>query len=246
MRAIAKRNQNVYRLNKANTRPPQTKQNAQSRWSKFAAKSVVLNLLLEEQHYLCCYSELRADLEGIGYHIEHVVNKKQYPQGTFDYNNLAASALNSTQDLPIFKAQRHEVFGGHASGKQEGCDVNRFISCHQSDCSRFFAYLSDGRVVPSLHLNVQEQERAQYTIDLLNLNSPYLLTHRSRWWSELDQLFQEHISKKWNLFDLAAIHLTPSNNKLYQFFSLTQQFFGPISEQVLLQPNGHGHEARPA
>ncbi|EJT4385593.1 TIGR02646 family protein, partial [Salmonella enterica] len=53
-----------------------------------------MTLLLNEQYHLCCYSEIRADLRGLGYHIEHVENKSQQPGRTFDYQNLAASALD--------------------------------------------------------------------------------------------------------------------------------------------------------
>lgn len=198
-----------------------------------------MQCLLHEQYHLCCYSELRADEEGLGYHIEHVENKSQNPQRTFDYNNLAASALDSNSDLPYFKAQGHQAFGGHARGKQQACDMARFVSCHQSDCDRFFAYLSDGRVVPSLTLNANDQDRAQYTIDILNLNSPYLITLRRQWWQELDKLFQAHLAKGWHLPDLAAIDLVPTNHKLSRFFSLTRQFFDQVAENTLTTQAPH-------
>lgn len=57
-----------------------------------------MTLLLNEQYHLCCYSEVRADLRGLGYHIEHVENKSQHPERTFDYLNLAASALDSGEN----------------------------------------------------------------------------------------------------------------------------------------------------
>ncbi len=28
-----------------------------------------MTLLLNEQYHLCCYSEIRADLRGLGYHV---------------------------------------------------------------------------------------------------------------------------------------------------------------------------------
>lgn len=235
MRAITKRADGGYQLSQAHTNPPQTHQQAASRWRSFGHKERVLQFLLDEQYQLCCYSELRADEEGLGHHIEHVENKSQNPPRTFDYSNLAASALDSINDLSAFKAQGLEVFGGHAPDKQQACDINRFVSCHQPDCWRFFAYLSDGRVVPTLTLNALEQDRAQYTIDTLNLNSPYLITRRRQWWDELDALFQEHTAKAWNLADLAAVDLIPINNRLSRFFSLTRQFFGQIAEQTLQQ-----------
>jgi uncharacterized protein (TIGR02646 family) len=235
MRAITKQGNGGFHLNQSHANPPTTHKNATSRWSSFGHKESVMDRLLAEQHYLCCYSELRSDQEVLGYHIEHIENKSQNPKRTFDYTNLGASALDSANDLSAFKAQGHEVFGGHAPGKRHAFDMTRFVSCHQPDCQRFFAYLSDGRVVPAQSLSVQEKDRAQYTIDVLNLNSPYLITRRRQWWDELDDLFQEHAAKGWSLSDLAAIDLVPTANKLSRFFSLTRQFFGQIAEQTLQQ-----------
>ena len=235
MRHVAKQGNGGYHLNQSHAHPPQTADEATSRWRGFGYKQTVRESLLDEQYHLCCYSELRADQEGLGYHVEHVENKSQNPQRTFEYANLAASALASEDDLRAFKAQGYEVFGGHAPGKQHACDMTRFVSCHQADCHRFFAYVSDGRVIPSRTLDAQERDRAQYTIDTLNLNSPYLVTLRRQWWDELDGLFQEHEEKGWSLNDLAAIDLVPVNKRLSRFFSMTREFFGPIAEQTLQQ-----------
>lgn len=173
MRSITQQGTGDFHLEQAHTRPPQTPAVAHSRWQRFAHKSTLLDALKNEQYQLCCYSELRADEEGLGYHIEHIENKSQNPQRTFDYSNLAASALHS-HNLSLLN--RGEAFGGHAASKQQACDMGRFVSCHQPDCARYFAYLSDGRVIPRLKLSSTERDRAQYTIELLNLNSPYLLT----------------------------------------------------------------------
>lgn len=237
MRAIQKQVSGSYHLQKSHARPPQTPKEATSRWSDFGhkAKDMVMQSLLDEQYHLCCYSELRADQEDLGYHIEHVENKKQNPARTFDYTNLAASALKS-DDLGVFKARGDEVFGGHTCGKggtNGPVDMAHFISPHQSDCHQFFAYLSDGRIVPAIGLDNASQNRAQYTIDTLNLNSPFLITRRQQWWNELDQLYLEHIEKGWILSHLATVILVPTYNKLNRFFSLTRQFFGQHAEQAL-------------
>ncbi|EDJ4644545.1 retron system putative HNH endonuclease [Salmonella enterica] len=190
-----------------------------------------MTLLLNEQYHLCCYSEIRADLRGLGYHIEHVENKSQQPGRTFDYQNLAASALDSENGLHLFGIN---AFGGHARGKQEAVDMANFIHCHLPDCSRYFAYLSDGRIVPADELNAQEMERAEYTIDLLNLNSGFLQTERRNHWEELERLFEEHIEKGWDLQQLLQLELVPSpDHKLHEFFSITRQFFQQEAEQVL-------------
>lgn len=221
-----------YHLDKAHANPPITAGEATSRWDSFKHKAKVQENLLDDQYGLCCYSELRADLEGLGYHIEHLCPKSIYPVGTFDYANLAASAL-SKDDLNIFKTIKEDTFGGHA--KLSAYDPALFISCHDPDCARYFAYLSDGRVVPRDKLDNFEKDRANYTIGLLNLNSLYLVNRRRRWHDELDQLFEEHLDKQWSVEHLAAIDLIPSNKRLSQFFSLTRQFFGLVAEHVIQQ-----------
>jgi uncharacterized protein (TIGR02646 family) len=236
MKPIRKQGMGGYHLANAHLTPPTTHEQATSRWSSFAHKSHLRDALLVEQYYLCCYSELRADQHGLGYHIEHVENKSQNPARTFDYTNLAVSALDSSHGLQTINTQGHAAFGGHAMGKRAGVDMARFISCHQPDSQRFFIYLSDGRVIPATqNQSIQEQDNARYTIDLLNLNSPYLVSLRQRWWDELDELFTEHATKNWNLVDLAAIDLVPTNQKLSNFFSMTRQFFGTSAIAALQQ-----------
>jgi uncharacterized protein (TIGR02646 family) len=229
MKVIIKHSGGSYQLDQANQHPPTTPGEATSRWGSFGNKATVQNLLLDEQYGLCCYSELRADLEGFGYHIEHIRPKSSYPELTFVYTNLAASALSS-DNLQIIK---QEAFSGHA--KLSAYDPDLFISCRDADCARYFVYLSDGRVVANDSLSNREKDRANYTINLLNLNSPYLVNRRRRWHDELDQLFEEHLEKSWSLEHLVAMDLVPSNRQISQFFSLTRQFFGQFAETVLQQ-----------
>jgi uncharacterized protein (TIGR02646 family) len=239
MRAVSKRGSGPFQLTNAHANPPTSRQTATSRWKSFQYAMQVRGYLLEEQYGLCCYSEIRPDLLRLDVHIEHVENKSQHPQRTFDYSNLAACALDSETDLKAFAAQAAEVFGGHAIGKSKGVDMARFVSCHQPDCSRFFAYLSDGRVVPADGLSPQDDDRARYTIALLNLNSPYLLVLREQWWSELDALFEEHIDQDMSLHCLAGIDLIPIGGYLSPFFSITRTIFGRVAEEVLERDAPH-------
>ena len=234
MRYIAKQGWGSGELSRENLQPPQTQNEAGKRWKRFGShnKQALLPFLLNEQYYLCCYGELRADLRGFGYHIEHVENKSQQPGRTFDYQNLAASALDSENGLHQFGIN---AFGGHAQGKNKSVDMAKFIHCHLPDCSHYFAYVSDGRVVPAEGLSVQEKERAQYTIDLLNLNCGFLQTERRNHWDELERLFDEHIQKDWDLHQLIQLELVPTDGKLNEFFSLTRQFFKQDAEWVLQQ-----------
>lgn len=231
MRHISQFALHVHGLSQANQNPPVTPVQSSSRWSSFGYKPEVLARLLNQQYQLCCYSEVRADLLGLDYHIEHVENKSQVPHRTFDETNLAASALSSDMVSSLIK---EDVFGGHAVGKQRGVDMNLFVHCHFPNCSDFFSYLSDGRIVPSIERSEAEQQRAQYTIGLLNLNSPYLVTMRQLWWDELEKLEAEHLSNNWDINQLLQLDIVPTgNHQLNQFFSLTRQFFGPLAEALL-------------
>lgn len=238
MRAIHKQGTGGYHLTQSHATSPRTPDEATSRWSRFGHKAVVMDSLLDEQYHLCCYSEFRPDQEGLGYHIEHVENKSQNPARTFDYTNLAASALDSNTGLKRLKKQHEngpeDVFGGHASGKRSAVNLNLFVSCHQHNCPQFFAYLpSSGEVIPRENLSATDKAKAEYTINLLNLNSPFLQTRRRQWAQELQHLFDEHVAKGWSLSHLAQIDLLPVNGKLNRFFSLTRQFYGPLAEQTL-------------
>lgn len=218
--------------------PPQTPEEAESRWNNRASskcKPKVRAILLDEQYGLCCYSEIRPDELGLGYHIEHVENKSQNPPRTFDYFNLAASALDSQNDLSLLKGQGYDFFGGHTLGKQKSVNMSQFISCFDPSVSCFFAYGSDGLVSAKLNLSPADQAKASYTIDLLNLNSGYLITLRKNYWKGLDDLYGEHQLKGWCLDSLIELDITDCNQKLRQFFSLSRQFYGKRAEAVLNQ-----------
>lgn len=231
-------------LRTAHASPPGTAADATSRWQGLNHKTDLRdNYLLPEQYHLCCYSELDADREGLGFHIEHVENKSQNPARTFDYANLAVSAFSSEEGLPLAKAQGWEVFGGHTAGKQGRpvpVDTSLFVSPLQPDCARFFAYLSSGEVEPRSTLaGTPDWDRADYTIRLLNLNSPYLVSLRRQWWDELDAFFQDHLARGWSLNHLAQVDLIPTARRLSRFFSLTRTFYGPLADRVLQQHAPH-------
>lgn len=241
MRAIAKN------LNSPGYKPlqgrklPTTSDEATRTWDRFGNKTSVLNALLEEQYHLCCYSEVRADEEELGYHIEHVENKSQNPERTFDLNNLAACAIDSNCGFAKLKAQpgglTQACFGGHASRKAQGVDMTQFIHPHQANSSTFFQYLSDGRIIahPDLGRSTPAHDHAEYTITQLNLNSPYLMTLRKNWWQELNAQADVSNLEPGSLSQLAQIDLLPTNGKLNRFFSLTRQFYGQLAQQVLTQ-----------
>lgn len=251
MRHIAPTGAGPAALSQAHQTPPTTSDEATRRWRGFAPhKQVVIDRLCEDQYMLCCYSELRADLHGLGYHIEHTENKSDYPQRTFDWSNLAACALSSDEGLPKLASHRAASlgkvdvnFGGHAREKQNHVDFLQFVSIRDPQCATYFAYLSNGKMCPNLNRSPADQAKAEYTIRVLNLNSPYLVTLRRNLWDELDALLAHHLDKGWSIEHLCQGEVTPRGRHtaphylpvLNSFFSLTRQFFGPVAEQTLRQ-----------
>lgn len=230
MRAITKGSCGLYPMEKANDTPPKTGQEARSRWGSFGDKSALCDLLANEQYGLCAYSEINPEHYDLGTHIEHIKPKSHYPEKTFDYQNLILSALASSD---LQSMDENSIFGGHHKGSE--FDSAHFISCITDNSSDYFAYLSDGRVVPRKSLKENDQAKAGYTIDLLNLNSPYLVAERRRWLNELDSLIEEHLEKNWPLNDLATIYLLPRNERLDSFFTANRQRFKRLGEDLLKQ-----------
>ena len=113
--------------------------------------------------------------------------------------------------------------------------MTRLVSPLLPDCARFFVYLSNGTVEPQLNLSIQDSARARYTIEILNLNSRFLVSLRQEWWDELDALYEDHLPRGWSIDHLASVDLLPRNQRLSPFFTLTRQFFGPVAERLLMQ-----------
>lgn len=230
MRHVSKQGSGGFQLEQAHENPPHTSVEATSRWSSFAGKSLLKQYLYAEQYALCAYTEVCPALFGLGTQIEHLVPKSVVPARTFDYSNLVMNAL-STEDLK--RLDHKDIFGGHA--KQADYNPLLFISCLQPDCAQYFAYLSNGKVEPSYQLLPFQKFQAQYTIDLLHLNSPYLVNLRKQWLEELDQLIEQHIADQWSLEHLAALDLLPAGGQLSPFCTATCQRFGPIAQRLLAE-----------
>ena len=230
MRAITKGSCGLYPLEKANDTPPKTDQEARSRWGSFSHKSALNDLLMNEQYGLCAYSEINLEHHHLGVHIEHIQPKSRFPKRTFDYQNLVLSAL-AISDLETM--DKASIFGGHHKGSR--FDPTLFISCLIDNSADYFTYLSNGYIEPKRTLSERDKEKAQYTINLLNLNSPYLLGERRRWLDELDTLIDEHIDQGLSIEDLAAIYLLPRNQRLDSFFTANRQRFMKIGDQLIAQ-----------
>jgi len=127
----------------------------------------VRDSLRQEQLYLCCYCEAEVGLDDN--HVEHLVPRSTDAQWTYRYDNLAASCNGGTGD------NRH---CGHKKGGEY--DAARFSPPHNPATCGLFRYLSNGVVEPAWGLSPQDNAKAEYLIELLNLKCPSLTGRRRR------------------------------------------------------------------
>ena len=115
--------------------------------------------LLAEQGSVCCYCGRSITVDDS--HIEHFKPQERYETLELEYSNLHASCLRGQQrSMP-----RH---CGHA--KDNGFDEDRYITPADPTCEQRFMYTLRGSIVPT-H---PRDERAEYMVDLLALDSPAL------------------------------------------------------------------------
>ena len=211
---------------------PLTALEAEKRWRRYRRydrKEMTRLLLLEEQWWLCAYTELALYDFRYGCHIEHIEPKSQNPACTFDYQNVVVSALDSDSLARFSKADR---FGGHFKGNDY--DPDMFISPLMSDSHRYFEYLSSGRVEPAQNLSVEDRSRANYTINLLNLNAPFLVNSRRRWLIEIEDEIERLLEDDSALKHLAECELCDTGGKLREFHSAAKARFGRLGDRVML------------
>lgn len=224
---------------------PATSEEATRRWKNFNGKTELSRQLLQQQYGLCCYTELNltdfATEQNMGSHIEHENPKSLLPVETFNYGNLLLCALAS-EDLKHFPGLQQ--FGGHFKGSK--FDAGLFVSPHQANCRDYFIYSSgSGEISPNLALPAGEQQKAQYTIDLLNLNAPFLKAERKQWLEEIEECLEPLIdsSDLQYIELLAETELTPVQrhdaklgytcDQLRKFHSAVRAVFCQLGEQVI-------------
>ena len=132
------------------------------RFGKTAAKRQLLETLLKEQGYICCYCGIAVDKGNC--HIEHFKPQGKYKTARFDYFNLMVSCQGE-DDKP-----RVPVHCGHK--KDKWYDEKLLVSPLIANCVEFFNYSAAGEILP-----IEEPSKkvaAETTIENLSLNIPKL------------------------------------------------------------------------
>lgn len=202
----------------------------QRAWDNFDALDGTRHACWHEQFGLCAYSEILLDDNDLGMHVDHVEPKSINQIGTFDHANLLLSATSSDKLKGMPKG---EVFGGHFRGNQYS--ATDFITPLRPDCRRFFHYASSGELEPAFGLSVDDGLKAQYTIDVLNLNAPLLVSRRRLWLWELEQEIEKLLDSPDALNCFADAELCSTGGRLRPFHSAARKRFGSLGESVINQ-----------
>lgn len=134
-------------------------------WEKSRYRKSVRSFLVAEQNELCGYCERQISYETS--HSEHIKPKSIFPQDTFNYENLIASCDGYFKESIIATQETC----GH--GKGDEYDSQLFLDPTQvTDIQDYFMYdKEDGKIVANHNKNSADQSKANYMINLLNLNS---------------------------------------------------------------------------
>lgn len=101
--------------------------------------------------------------------VEHIRIKRDYPKKIFVWTNLLCSC--------------------HTCNTQRGVkpfDKNKYLDPTKvEDIEKYFTYELDGEILPSYQLTEEEKEKAQYMIELYDLNRPTLKCERRKFMKDL-------------------------------------------------------------
>lgn len=135
------------------------------------------HILENEQKYLCAYCEIRTDMDNS--HIEHIKPQSD-PKNRFDYDNLIVSCNGKQCVLSNDSEDYEEDIHSCGHKKDDVFDETLFISpVKEQNAADFFHFdKEDGKILPNSEFSEQHQNRASYTIILLNLDNDRLNKYR--------------------------------------------------------------------
>lgn len=121
----------------------------------------LLNALVEEQGYICCYCGMEISDETS--HVEHLMPQSSHPDLSLEYTNLLASCGISEKYRPKYNSVLH--CKEHCGQKRK--DSNLSIKPIDIGCEKNFRYTGVGEILPKDDLSVKNLN-LNYT-ELINL-----------------------------------------------------------------------------
>ena len=147
-------------------------------WQRFTKRTTsrkqLKAALHTRQNGLCVYCEIaleNSDNQNIGSHVDHILPKEKHPALTFDYHNLVLSCFSTGGEIKADEQDPTPVSCGHAQLKRtNNFDESLFIKPTDSNCEHFFSFELDGGAIPHPGLSSPDIDKAEHTLEVLNLN----------------------------------------------------------------------------
>jgi len=208
---------------------PENPTSAWKNYNRGEKRDEILSDLFKRQKSLCAYCEIGLDSEydqGIGRHIEHILPKSRHHELTFEYSNMLLSCFSTGGETHTFENDPAPISCGHATDKKRNFwNEVLFIKPTDYDCEQYFSFELDGKISPHPELNDEEKQRAQYTIDLLNLNCLRLVRLREDIIVKGYEIINELQNEESALQYFLECEILEFNGKVREFINLRKQHF---------------------
>jgi len=208
---------------------PENPTRAWKSYNRAEKRDEILRDLFKRQKSLCAYCEIELGLahdQGIGRHIEHILPKSRHHELTFEYSNMLLSCFSTGGEIHTSENDPAPISCGHATNKKGNLwNEDLFIKPTDYDCEQYFSFELDGEISPHPELNEEEKQRAQYTIDLLNLNCLRLVRLREDIIVEGYGIINELQNEESALQYFLECEVSEFNGKVQEFINLRKQHF---------------------
>jgi len=125
------------------------------------------DILSKEQENLCCYCEIKINASRENSNIDHFKTRNLFPDLTLNYKNLFVSC-NTNGQCSSYK-------DSHIKNKIEyDSIINPLIDIPEN----FFDYLLTGDIFPKENISHSDREKAEFTIQIFQLNCRRLVEIR--------------------------------------------------------------------
>ncbi len=143
-------------------------------WKNLHCKPALRRHLMDEQKHLCAYCE--CEVHEANSHIEHIVAQSEQDALRFDYDNLIVSCNGVQCDSEAKKAYKPEDV--HSCGHKKLDELNAALFLNpvvETEISHYFDY---DAISGAIMASNQNEPKADYTIELLNLDNSRLRNAR--------------------------------------------------------------------
>jgi len=207
----------------ANRKLKGTPENPRNAWDNFKGKGELKLALNQLSSGLCAYCENSLDTQ-LGMHIEHILSKSSNPELTFEYSNLMLSCI---QDGKVEEdGDLTPVSCGHSAlKKKNNYKKALFIKPTELKIEKYFSFEVNGKVIAKAGLNSLNTQRAEHTINVLNLNCNRLVRQRHYIIIEGYKIINS-LQTKESINDFVSLETEVANGKyIFSFINLRKQHF---------------------